>query len=168
MIHNELLRKAVQTQYTLVRLPLTVLDEHVVTRYAPRGSKVQQSFARALGALDATAERLLSEESAAPRSSRQPTSAEAPVRTPAPAEASTPQPSQEWSATPDEPADGARLPVEEQQEVAEVAEELLDVQQERTFVGELADDDELRRMQAELQAKHLVEEAEEQAGDQPS
>ena len=34
---------------------------------------------------------------------------------------------------------------------------LLAEQEEQTFVGELADDD-LRRVQAELQAKHRVEE----------
>jgi hypothetical protein len=129
VIHNELLRTAVRTQYTLVRLPLTVLDERVVTRYAPKGSPVRQSFARALGALDATARRLLIDDSPAA----------------------------------DEPSGGEPLPAEEQEDVAEVAAELLDQQEEQAFAGELAEDDDLRRVQAELQAKHLVEEAEERA-----
>jgi hypothetical protein len=44
-------------------------------------------------------------------------------------------------------------------EVEELAEDLLEQQeQEHNLVGELAEDDELRRVQAELMAKHRVEE----------
>ena len=63
----------------------------------------------------------------------------------------------------DRPAPSARageptaLPAEEQQEVEQLTDTLLAEQEERTYVGELADD-ELRRVQAELRAKHQVEE----------
>ena len=49
------------------------------------------------------------------------------------------------------------LPAEEQEEVGQLTDTLLAEQAERTYVGELADD-ELRRVQAELRAKHQVEE----------
>ena len=52
---------------------------------------------------------------------------------------------------------GKPLPAEEQQEVHQLTDALLAEQEERTYVGELADD-ELRRVQAELRAKHQVEE----------
>jgi len=59
--------------------------------------------------------------------------------------------------SPAEPAQEQELPPEEQEEIEELTEVLLAEQEEQTFVGELADD-ELRRVQAELRAKHQVEE----------
>jgi hypothetical protein len=53
------------------------------------------------------------------------------------------------------------LPPEEQDEIEELTEELLEAEEEQTFAGELADDEELRRVQAELRAKHTVEERDE-------
>lgn len=126
MIDNDLLRKALRVQYTLLRTPLAVLDERVVSRYAPRGSVVQTSMARTISVLDTVAERLLREPSAGA------------------AAAGEPQP----------------LPDEEREDVEQLAQDLLEAEEEQTFVGELADD-ELRRVQAELRAKHTVEEQEE-------
>jgi hypothetical protein len=119
-----LLRKAVRAEYTLLRTPLTMLDEKVVSRYVPRDSVVQTSLARTISALDEVAERLLAEPS-------------------------------------DVVASSAFLPLDEQEEIEELAEELFEAEEEQTFAGELADDEELRRVQAELRAKHTVEERDE-------
>lgn len=124
MIQNDLLRKAVRAEYTLLRTPLTMLDEKVVSRYVPRDSVVQTSLARTISALDEVAERLLAEPS-------------------------------------DVVASSAFLPLDEQEEIEELAEELFEAEEEQTFAGELADDEELRRVQAELHAKHTVEERDE-------
>lgn len=124
MIQNDLLRKAVRAEYTLLRTPLTMLDEKVVSRYVPRDSVVQTSLARTISALDEVAERLLAEPS-------------------------------------DVVASSAFLPLDEQEEIEELAEELFEAEEEQTFAGELADDEELRRVQAELRAKHTVEERDE-------
>lgn len=142
MISNDLLRKAVRAEYTLLRTPLTVLDEQIVSRYTPRGSRVQTSLARTIGALDALAGRLLTEEPAPPRASR-------------PSEAASSDAATEDAGGP-EP-----LPETEQEQIEELAEDLLEAEQEQTFAGELAEDEELRRVQAELRAKHTVEEHDE-------
>lgn len=63
-----------------------------------------------------------------------------------------------------EPGMPEMLPAEEQQEVAELADELLEQEETETFHGELADED-MRRVQAELRAKHSVEEQAEHSGD---
>jgi hypothetical protein len=55
------------------------------------------------------------------------------------------------------PARSQPLPREEQDEIHQLTDTLLAEQEEQTFVGELADD-ELRRVQAELRAKHRIEE----------
>ena len=127
MIDSNLLRKALHVPYTLVRTPLVVLDERVVSRYASRGSVVQTSMTRTIGLLDTVAHRLISEPS------------------PSSAVAGEPQP----------------LPDDEREDVEQLAEDLLEAEEEQTFAGELAADDELRRVQAELRAKHTVEEREE-------
>lgn len=172
MISNDLLRKAMRAEYTLLRTPLAVLDEQIVSRYTPRGSRVQTSLARTIGVLDALADRLLTEDAEpvladqeGPAAPPEPTSPEptspapsaaataprpAPRRAPAAADAASPD-----AGTP-EP-----LPEPEQEQVEELAEDILDAEEEQTFTGELAEDDELRRMQAELRAKHTVEEREE-------
>jgi hypothetical protein len=145
VISNDLLRKAVRAEYTLLRTPLVVLDEQIVSRYTPRGSALQTSLARTIGALDFLADRLLSEQSGAPWSEAAP-------------------------ARMDEAGDGVEtgvaspvepLPEHEQEEVEELAVDILEAEQEQTFAGELAADEELRRVQAELRAKHTVEERDE-------
>lgn len=118
MIQNDLLRTAVRVEYTLLRVPLGMLDERVVSRFAPRGSLVQNSFARTINVLDTVAERLLSEPPPPP------------------------------------------LPDEAREDVEQLTEDLLETEEEQSFSGELAEDDELRRVQAELRAKHAIEERE--------
>jgi len=64
----------------------------------------------------------------------------------------------EREAQPD-PASSTEIPADE---VEYLAEELLEErEQEHNLVGELAEDEELRRVQAELMAKHRVEEGHE-------
>lgn len=132
MISNDLLRRAVRAEYTLLRTPLAVLDEQVVSRYTPRGSLAQTSIARTIGALDAIADKLLTEEPRVPQPARQ-------------ADAAAPEP----------------LPEPEQEEIVDLTEDILEAEEQETFAGELAEDDELRRVQAELRAKHAVEERDE-------
>ena len=144
MISNDLLRKAVRAEYTLLRTPLVVLDEQIVSRYTPRGSAVQTSLARTIGALDFLADRLLTEpagpwgEAAPARMDEAVDGVDTPI------------------AAPVEP-----LPETEQEEIEELAVDILEAEQEQTFAGELAADEELRRVQAELRAKHTVEERDE-------
>jgi hypothetical protein len=145
VISNDLLRKAVRAEYTLLRTPLVVLDEQIVSRYTPRGSAVQTSLARTIGALDSLADRLLTERPVDPWSEA------APARTDAADDGFDAR-----IAPPVEP-----LPETEQEEVEELAVDILEAEQDQTFAGELADDDELRRVQAELRAKHIVEERDE-------
>jgi hypothetical protein len=62
------------------------------------------------------------------------------------------------------PAAPVTIPAEE---VEHRAEHLLQQQEQHTLAGELAEDDELRRVQAELKAKHQVE-AQQEAGYPPT
>jgi hypothetical protein len=126
------LQKAIRAEYTILRAPLSLLDARVVSRL-DEGSRVRTTFERGLETLDSAAGRLLGPRPAQPQTS--------------PAE----------PAEPAEPAGEQELPPEEQEEIEELTEVLLAEQEEQTFVGELADD-ELRRVQAELRAKHQVEE----------
>ena len=142
---NDLLRKALRVPYTLLRTPLVVLDEQVVARYAPRGSVVQTAMARAIDLLDMVGERLIGEPSLPPAAAGG--VAPAPLVPPA-------------VATVADAGQVRPLPDEEREDVEQLAEDLLEAEEEQTFAGELADD-ELRRVQAELRAKHTVEERDE-------
>src|SRR4051812_40504462 len=132
---NRTLQKAIRAEYTILRAPLSLLDARVVSRL-DEGSRVRTTFERGLETLDSAAGQLLDPRPARPQTS--------------PAEPARP-------AEPAEPAQQELLPPEEQEEIEELTEVLLAEQEEQTFVGELADD-ELRRVQAELRAKHQVEE----------
>lgn len=54
-----LTRTLLTTEYTMLRLPLTVLEDRVVTRYLEEDSRLRLGFERALGTLDATVGRLV-------------------------------------------------------------------------------------------------------------
>lgn len=175
MINNDLLRKAVRVEYTLLRTPLAMLDERVVSRYTPRGSVVQTSLTRTIGVLDSVAERLLKEPSAGPgapgAAESVPTDTEPTDSVATDSVATDTVPTDvavsDVAATPvapaadDEAVEPRPLPPEEQEDIEELAEDLLAAEEEQTFAGELAEDDELRRVQAELRAKHTVEEHDE-------
>jgi hypothetical protein len=53
-------RAVAGAEYTVIRLPLSVLETRVVERYLPEESPVRLGFERALGTLDATVGRVLS------------------------------------------------------------------------------------------------------------
>jgi hypothetical protein len=54
-------RAVAGAEYTVIRLPLSVLETHVMERYLPEESPVRLGFERALGTLDATVGRVLSD-----------------------------------------------------------------------------------------------------------
>ena len=54
-------RAVAGAEYTVIRLPLSVLETHVMERYLPEESPVRLGFERALGTLDATIGRVLSD-----------------------------------------------------------------------------------------------------------
>lgn len=154
MIGNPMVRKAVEVEYAVLRAPLSLLDQQVVARYFDEASVVRTSFERGLDALDSAAARLLQQ-------TQQPTERpEPPATSPEPAAATGPATSPEPAAA----TEPDTLPEEEQEEVEELADELLEQEETETFRGELADED-MRRVQAELRAKHTVEEQAEHSGE---
>jgi hypothetical protein len=131
---NKTVQKAIRAEYTLLRVPLAVLDQRVVSRLDEH-SPVRATFERGLRSLDAAAARLL-EHGADPHGA------------------------DPHEVEPDE-VEPDVLPADEQEEVEQLTEVYAAEQENHTLAGELADDDELRRVQAELRAKHRVEEAHE-------
>ena len=125
--------------YLAVRTPLGLLDEHLVVRVFGTGSTAHRSLLRGLHTLDALA---------------------ASVFPPAPAEhAAADEPDE--PATADEPAgrDGGEQPIgaTERSEIEQLTETLLADDDLAPRTGELAENDELRRVQAEIRAKQEVE-----------
>jgi hypothetical protein len=131
---NKTVQKAIRAEYTMLRVPLAVLDQRVVSRLDEH-SPVRATFERGLRSLDAAAARLL-EHGADPHGA------------------------DPHEVEPDE-VEPDVLPADEQEEVEQLTEVYAAEQENHTLAGELADDDELRRVQAELRAKHRVEEAHE-------
>lgn len=138
---NRTVQKAIRVEYAMLRTPLTVLDEQVLARFAER-SKLRTAVELGIDKLDAVAARLL-------------------PGSPGPAGPTDTESPDDRSADADSAGTGAsseapvEIPVEE---VEQRAADLLEHQEaEHQLVGELAEDEELRRVQAELKAKHAVE-----------
>jgi hypothetical protein len=129
---NTTLRKALQTEYVLLRTPLAALDERVLTRL-DETSRLRTTVERGLSVLDSVAARVLGPEGA-----RGPAGRTGPEGGGA-------------SATAGPPA----APAEEVDQLA--ATLLAEQEEEHNLAGELAEDEELRRVQAELKAKHRIE-----------
>ncbi len=165
------LRSAGRINYAVLRVPLRVVDEQVVQRCLPHDSIARRSFEQALDSLDEVAGRWLREPEQADES---PVADEAPAR-------------DEPVGDADADAGGSNEPVEsdelvesdqaaesdksdklvepdEEEQIERLTDELLEEQQSETFAGELAEDDELRQVQAELNAKRLVEEQRDDQG----
>jgi hypothetical protein len=134
---NKTVQKAIRVEYAVLRAPLAILDDRVLGRLGEH-SKLRSSVEGALSRLDAAAARLLSSPSPASTEER--------------ASSSTEQPPAQDDA---DHAAAAEIPVEE---VEHLAEEIQTEQEQHNLTGELAEDEELRRVQAELRAKHRVEE----------
>ncbi|MFN2562340.1 MAG: hypothetical protein ABR571_13730 [Jatrophihabitans sp.] len=147
MISNTLVRRAVQLEYSLLRTPLAVVKRNLTSRLS-KDSKVRVGVERGLGTLDAVAGQLLS-----PPSTDRP-SGSGDERT-------------KSRAAADVPADGNVEPTHDEvelshdDEVARVVVEIREELEQKPVTGELADP-ELQEVQAELRAKHLVEEYEEE------
>jgi hypothetical protein len=154
MISNPVVRKVVQFEYTLVRTPLVVLDRRLLA-HVPAASMIRTSLERGIDTLDAAAGRLLR-----PRTdSRGATSRPSSAPPPAPTEPSAPVEETVDTEAAFEAADRTvEVPLDE---VEQVAEQLLARSDTTPPVGELADPD-LQEVQAELRAKHLLEEQEEE------
>jgi hypothetical protein len=147
VIANPLVRKVVRTEYAMLRAPLAVVDRRVVARYLAEDSKVRISLERGLHTLDAVAGRLLAEKAGGPST---PASGRQEARTRPAGPAGTPPPADH--PEPQEPD------LEEERE--QIVEHILE---EQPAVGELADPDlDVAEVQAELRAKHLIQEREEE------
>jgi colicin import membrane protein len=148
VISNTVVRKAVQVEYSLLRVPLAVVNRGVASRFGA-DSKVRLTVERGLGALDAKAAQLLTDS---PPSRRDEGVGRARPTSPAAA---------------DVPADGNVEPTHDEvqlshdDEVQRVAEEIHEDLDQKPVAGELADP-ELQDVQAELRARHIVEEHEEE------
>jgi hypothetical protein len=155
VIGNTLVRKAVQVEYSLLRTPLAVVNRGLASRLGTQ-SKVRTTVERGLGTLDAVAGQLLAKPSA---NGRKASNDEHNGRSESPRRQSP--------AAADVPADGnvepthTQVQLSHEDEVERVAEEILEAQEQRPVAGELAEP-ELQEVQAELRAKHIVEEYEQE------
>ena len=153
-------------EYTLVRAPLGVVDDRVVARFLPEDSAARQSFERALDRFDQAATKWLGDPDGSGPGGQQ--TAEDEPRSSAPFAAEPEQPAtdaRDDAAGPAAEASVAAPEEVEEEQIEELTDELLEQEETETFAGELADDDELRRVQAELNAKRLVEEQHEEQHD---
>ncbi len=133
---HTVLRRAARLEQVVLAPSLHLVDERVVRQYLPADSVVRRSFERALGALDDAVDQLL--------------------REPATATDTTTDTGTDTDTAHDAEAEAAG--VDDVDGVEELTEVLLAQEETETFAGELAEDDELRQVQAELQAKRLIEE----------
>jgi hypothetical protein len=177
VISNAAVRKVVALEYAMLRTPLAAVDRQVAGRLA-EDSRVRVPLQIGLGSLDALAGRLLGRpEPSGPSQQDEPAHDEAPTEEPQPdaggSDEAQPARARATRAprSRKQPAKGARTeapldegPVEvEPDEVARVAETLREEQQETPVVGELADPElDVADVQAELRAKHLLQEQEEE------
>jgi len=144
---NVSVQKVMRAEYVMLRTPLVLLDERVLVRLGA-DSKLRTTVEHGISTLDAVAARFLTP----PPSSGEETE---------PERGGTEPERGETGPDHEDTADDEQIPAEE---VHELAEELFEQQeQEHNLAGELAEDEELRRVQAELMAKHRVEE-EQQTG----
>jgi hypothetical protein len=163
VIANSLVRKVVRTEYAMLRAPLVVVDRRLIARYLPDDSKVRVSLERGLHTLDVAAGRLLNEP--APKANRPKDESprdESPRDESPKSDANEQQSASTHShleqvVPPADHADPQEPDVEEERE--HIVEAILD----EPAVGELADPElDVADVQAQLRAKHLLQEREEQ------
>jgi hypothetical protein len=144
MINNTFVRKAVQVEYAILRTPLAAVSNQLGARLAD-DSKIRVSVEQGLQVLDAAASRLLRPAGPA-RSTGSAT----------PAGDAAPKPQTEQPQ-----------PQPQAEEIERVAEVILDEQEQKPIAGELADPElDVAEVQAQLRAKHLLEEHAAQRGQQ--
>ncbi len=145
-------RTALRIPYLAVRTPLGLLDEQVVVRIFGLDSTAHRSLLRGLHTLDALAASAL-----APQDERDAPADEAGQ----PAEPAEPSEPAAEIITDVEPVerDGGEQPIEpaEQAEIEQLTETFLVEDDLAPRSGELAENDDLRRVQAEIRAKQEIE-----------
>lgn len=178
-------RSALRLPYLAVRTPLGLLDDQVVRRVFGESSTAYRSLTRGLHSLDMLAATAMGmggtqtapsrpddaapDDTAPDDTASDDTASDADDRSadaedqPAPApvsdaqEARTlPEPS-ELAAEERPPVEEQQIDDREQQEIIERAESYLAEEALAPQAGELADDDEIRRVQAEIRAKQEIE-----------
>ena len=140
---------ALRIPYLAVRLPMGVVDEQVVVRWLGEDSSAHRVLTQRLQQLDALAATVF----AADQRSDAPGPAvddSATIDTATTAKDTTPV----ADTTPAEPE---VIDAEEQQEIEQLTDAFLADDDLAPRAGELAEDDEIRRVQAEIRAKQAVE-----------
>ncbi|WP_375485143.1 hypothetical protein [uncultured Jatrophihabitans sp.] len=149
-------RTAVRASYHLVRTPLTLFDDLVVERVFGADSAPHRVLAQGLERLDS----LVDGEAGVGTMQSPPWAAgDRNVRdepTARPGDEAAPVEEPEPAAGRDETA-GDTLPADEQQEIEQLAEVFESDEELVPRAGELAENDDLRRVQAEIKAKQQVE-----------
>jgi hypothetical protein len=154
------LKRAARFEYAVLRTPLHIVDDRVVQRYLDEKSVVRQSFERALRRLDDMVGQLLREPEDARRATHplsDPAESSASERRTRPAP-TAPREGEAQGVAGD--ADARELSVKEVERIDTLTDELLEQEETQNFAGELAEQSDLRQIQAELKAKHLIEEQE--------
>jgi hypothetical protein len=155
------LKRAARFEYAVLRTPLHVVNDRVVQRCLSENSPVRRSFEGALRGLDETIGRLLSEPEAhevpSPRPSSDSAASSPSDRATRPAPVA---PSERDSPQTVVDAAARVLAVDEIERIDTLTDQLLDQEETQNFAGELAENDDLRHIQAELKAKQFLEEQE--------
>lgn len=158
MITNTVARKLLRAEYALLRTPVSLLERRLVAHAVADDSTLRLTLERGLSTLDKALARLLGDAGdrvepavETPRAENLPTDqpqpGERPIATATSSEA-------------DRERDSDPLPKDE---VERVADELRTALDEAPLAGELADaDNHDKQRMADLRAKHMVEEYEEQ------
>jgi hypothetical protein len=143
MSHLEsITRTALTVTRQVLRPPLTALDDRVVLPRLGSRSPVHHALTAAVGLLDTLApDGDASDADASDGGASDGGAPGAGARVPTPGPSAPP------------------MPPEEQEAVADLTDELLADQRDDRFTGELADE-ELRRVQAQVRAKQLIEDPE--------
>lgn len=156
MSSHRVLLRAARLEYALLRAPLYVVETKVVRRYLAEDSAVRQNFERTLRFVDDLADSWLF-DTRAPEPDQNPFADE-------PDDVDDTNNTDGADDTDD--TDGAGATDEVDDEVAEerihdLADELDEQEQIGQHTGELAENEDLRRVQAELHARTLIEEQQE-------
>ena len=147
---------ALRIPYLAVRTPLELLDKQVVIRVFGTGSTAHRSLARGLQTLDTLAASAFASGELPDNGPAQPPSdgpTDAAEQTDAEADADI------ITDVEAVDRDGGEEPIEpaEQEEIEQLAETFLVEDELAPRSGELAENEELRRVQAEIRAKQAVE-----------
>jgi hypothetical protein len=152
---------ALRISYAVVRTPLGLLNDQVVARAFGADSTAHRSLTQGIQTFDALAAKAFAGCSDGPTDVRD---ADAPAAktTRAPADATpevieVPPVDEAHEPEPEPEREDETIDAAEQQEISDLADSYLEDQALGNRAGELADDDEVRRVQAEIRAKQTIE-----------